>query len=103
MFFIVANAAPAGAAFHVSGLAASATAVAAWLIVLLLGIIAWFVRREIKQNDAAHDGLRSDIGELRKDVKVLLTGLARIEGYLGGAEGRVPDDRRPGDINPTAG
>ena len=36
-------------------------------IVVLLGIIAWFLRREIKNNDAAH-------AELRADVKKLLTG-----------------------------
>ena len=35
--------------------------------VVLLGIIAWFLRREIKNNDAAH-------AELRADVKRLLTG-----------------------------
>lgn len=36
-------------------------------IVVLLGIIAWFLRREIKNNDAAH-------AELRADVKRLLAG-----------------------------
>ena len=36
-------------------------------IVVLLGIIAWFLRREIKNNGAAH-------AELRADVKKLLTG-----------------------------
>ena len=36
-------------------------------IALLLGVIAWFVRREIRNNDAAHQ-------ELRADVKKLLAG-----------------------------
>ena len=43
-------------------------------IVVLLGIIAWFLRREIKNNDAAHAELRADVRELRADVKKLLTG-----------------------------
>ena len=43
-------------------------------IVVLLGIIAWFLRREIKNNDAAHAELRADVKELRADVKKLLTG-----------------------------
>ena len=36
-------------------------------IVVPLGVIAWFLRREIKNNDAAH-------AELRADVEKLLTG-----------------------------
>ncbi len=36
-------------------------------IALLLGVIAWFARREIRNNDAAHQ-------ELRADVKKLLAG-----------------------------
>lgn len=43
-------------------------------IALLLGVIAWFVRREIRNNDAAHQELRADIKELRGDVKKLLAG-----------------------------
>ena len=55
------------------------------VIALLLGLLVWFLRREIKQNDDAHknlgqrvdrvegkiDGLREDIGVLRQDVGVL--------------------------------
>ncbi|MXW34874.1 MAG: hypothetical protein F4X11_26070 [Acidobacteria bacterium] len=37
------------------------------IIAALLGVIAWFLRRELKNNDAAH-------AELRGDVKKLLTG-----------------------------
>ena len=36
-------------------------------VVLLLGVVAWFLRREIRNNDAAHQ-------ELRADVKKLLAG-----------------------------
>ena len=43
-------------------------------IALLLGVVAWFVRREIRNNDAAHRELRADIKELRGDVKKLLAG-----------------------------
>ena len=55
------------------------------VIALLLGLLVWFLRREIKQNDDAHknlgqrvdrvegkiDSLREDIGVLRQDVGVL--------------------------------
>ena len=55
------------------------------VITLLLGLLVWFLRREIKQNDEAHknlgqridrvegkiDGLRGDIGALREDIGVL--------------------------------
>ena len=55
------------------------------VIALLLGLLVWFLRREIKQNDDAHknlgqrvdrvegkiDSLREDIGGLRQDVGVL--------------------------------
>ena len=55
------------------------------VIALLLGLLVWFLRREIKQNDDAHkslgqridrvegkiDGLREDVGVLCGDVGVL--------------------------------
>jgi len=55
------------------------------IIALLLGVLVWFLRREIGQNDEAHknlgqridrvdgkiDGLREDIGILREDAGVL--------------------------------
>ena len=44
-----------------------ATSAAAWIIVALLAVIAWFVRRDIRNNDVAHT-------ELRADVKKLLEG-----------------------------
>ncbi|MCY4028784.1 MAG: hypothetical protein OXH75_20995 [Acidobacteria bacterium] len=43
-------------------------------IAVLVGVIAWFLRREIRNNDAAHRELRADIRELRGDVKKLLAG-----------------------------
>ena len=59
------------AADMVNGLDASVTAwiVTALLttITILLGMMAWFLRREITNNDKAHD-------ELRRDVKKLLEG-----------------------------
>ena len=62
MVCLFANAAPS---LSIELSAAVSFALAA--IVVLLGIIAWFLRREIKNNDAAH-------AELRADVKRLLTG-----------------------------
>lgn len=44
-----------------------AVSAAAWVIVALLAVVAWFVRREINNNDVAHT-------EMRADVKKLLTG-----------------------------
>ncbi|MYH27963.1 MAG: hypothetical protein F4018_01470 [Acidobacteria bacterium] len=55
------------------------------VIALLLGLLVWFLRREIKQNDEAHknlgqridrvegkiDRLREDVGVLREDMGVL--------------------------------
>lgn len=55
------------------------------VIALLLGLLVWFLRREIKQNDEAHrnlgqrvdrvegkiDHLREDVGVLREDIGVL--------------------------------
>ncbi len=55
------------------------------VIALLLGLLVWFLRREIKQNDEAHknfgqridrvegkiDSLREDVGVLREDVGLL--------------------------------
>ena len=50
-------------------------AAVAWAVVVSLVVIAWFLRREIRNNDAAHT-------ELRGDVKKLLEGQGRIEGLL---------------------
>ena len=63
----------------------AAVSVAAWAIAALLGIVVWFQRREVKNNDEAHT-------ELRGDVKKLLEGQGRIEGALG-----VLTSRRTGD------
>lgn len=64
----------------------TAVSVAAWAIAALLGILVWFLRREVKNNDDAHS-------ELRGDVKKLLEGQGRIEGALG-----VLTGRRTGDV-----
>ena len=66
---LVANAAPA--------ISVELGAAVAWLlgvIVVLLGIIAWFLRREITNNDKAHKELRSDVKAVESDVKKLLVG-----------------------------
>ena len=49
----------------------------AWLLgalVVLFGIIAWFLRREITRNDDAHRELRADVKVVETDVKKLLAG-----------------------------
>ncbi len=65
----------------------AAVSVAAWVIAGLLGLVVWFLRREIKNNDAAHT-------ELRGDVKKLLEGQGRIEGALGFLTAQRPDGDR---------
>lgn len=45
----------------------TAVSIAAWIIAVLFVVIAWFLRREIRNNDEAHK-------ELRADVKKLLAG-----------------------------
>jgi hypothetical protein len=69
MIGLFANAAPS---LSIELGAAVSFALAA--IVVLLGIIAWFLRGEIKNNDTVHVELRADVKELRADVKKLLTG-----------------------------
>ena len=67
-------------------------------IAILLGIVVWFLQREIKSNDEAHRQLKAGIDETRRelkadvktietDVKQLLAGQLRIEGLLEGAIG----------------
>ena len=65
----------------------TALTAAAWAMTAILagmaalaGVVAWFLKREIKNNDEAH-------AELRGDVKKLLAGQARIEGILTGRRG----------------
>ena len=61
---LVANAAPS--------ISIELGAAVAWLlgvIVILLGVIAWFLRREITNNDTAHKELRSDFKRVEADVK----------------------------------
>ena len=41
-----------------------AVSAAAWIIVALLAVIAWFVRRDIRNNDVAHTELRADVEKL---------------------------------------
>jgi hypothetical protein len=67
----------------------TAIAAAAWVITVLLagigilsGIVAYFLRRELSSNDAAHRELRGDVKTVESDVKKLLAGQGRIEGAL---------------------
>ena len=66
---LVANAAPS--------ISIELGAAVAWLlgvIAVLLGVVVWFLRREITNNDSAHKELRSDFKRVESDVKKLLTG-----------------------------
>ena len=65
------------------------TDVTAWIvpalltsITLLLGLIVWFLKREIGNNDKAHAGLRSEIQttrrELRSDVQVVESDVTKL-------------------------
>lgn len=69
----------------------AAVSAAAWVVAALLAAIggltafvAWFLRREVNNNDAAHT-------ELRRDVKKLLEAMGRIEGILTGRFQSRPD------------
>lgn len=44
--------------------------------------VAWFLRREIRNNDEAHRLLRTDVKVVEADIKQLLTGQVRVEGLL---------------------
>ena len=68
------------------------------IITLLLGMVVWFLQREIKSNDEAHKQLKTGIDETRRelktdnraietDVEQLLAGQSRIEGLLQGLLG----------------
>ena len=66
---LLANAAPS--------ISVELGAAVAWLLgalVVLFGIIAWFLRREITRNDEAHRELRADVKVVETDVKKLLAG-----------------------------
>ncbi len=66
---LLANAAPS--------ISVELGAAVAWLLgalVVLFGIIAWFLRREITRNDDAHRELRADVKVVETDVKKLLAG-----------------------------
>ncbi len=66
---LVANAAPS--------ISIELGAAVSWLLgalVVLFGIIAWFLRREITRNDEAHRELRADVKVVETDVKKLLAG-----------------------------
>lgn len=67
----------------------TAVSAAAWVITVLLagigilsGVVAYFLRRELRSNDAAHRELGGDIKAVASDVKKLLAGQGRIEGAL---------------------
>ena len=66
---LVANAAPT--------ISIELGAAVAWLLgalVVLFGVIAWFLGREITRNDDAHRELRADIKVVETHVKKLLAG-----------------------------
>ena len=64
----------------------TAVSAAAWVITILLGVLAglfgvivWFLRREIRNNDAAHQELRTDIKKLLEgDVAWIKAVMARL-------------------------
>ena len=68
----------------------AAVSAAAWtatgllgVIALLAGAVAWFLRRELANNDKAHTELRGDIKTVESDVKKLLGGdVAWIEALM---------------------
>ncbi len=67
----------------------TAVSAAAWVTTVLLaaigvlsGVVAYFLRRELKSNDAAHRALTGDVKTVASDVKKLLAGQDRIEGAL---------------------
>ena len=67
----------------------TAVAAAAWVITILLaaigilaGVVAYFLRRELKSNDAAHRALTGDVKTVESDIRRLLAGQGRIEGAL---------------------
>ena len=87
---------PAAAPAITSELSAATTAVLG-IIAVLFTVIAYFLRRELNANDAAHT-------ELRGDVKKLLAGQGRIEGTLEILTGRRRDPtRRPGAAHQQTG
>ena len=49
---------------------------------ILSEVVAYFLRRELKSNDAAHRALTGDVKTVESDVKKLLAGQGRIEGAL---------------------
>ena len=86
----------------------TAVSAAAWVITALLagigilsGVVAYFLRRELKSNDAAHRELTGDIKTVESDVKKLLAGQGRIEGALNALLNQRQDgDRRTAERQP---
>ena len=68
--FIAAAAAPPPVTIE---LPAAVTAMLG-LIAVLIAVIAYFLRRELNSNDAAHQALREDVRVVDSDVKRLLAG-----------------------------
>ena len=83
----------------------TAVSAAAWVGAVLLagigalaGLCAWFLRREIKNNDEAHRELRADVKTVESDVKKLLEGdVAWVRALLD----RAP--RQEAQLQPTNG
>ena len=51
-------------------------------VLLLLGAMLWFIRREIQQNDRAHDRLNDKVDCLQSDVTNVRVDVAKILGIL---------------------
>ena len=60
------------------------------VIALLLGLLVWFVRREIKQNDEAHKNLGQRIGRVEGKIDRLRT---VTETTLPRSRARAPESR----------
>lgn len=78
-----------------------ATSVAAWAMVVLLGVIAYFLRREIKNNDAAHAALAMKIDtvaqSLEKKIDTVAQAVAAIARDVSFLAGRQAErDRTTG-------
>ena len=52
------------------------------VIALLLGLLVWFVRREIKQNDEAHKNLGQRIGRVEGKIDRLSEVIGVLKGIL---------------------
>ena len=83
----------------------TAVSAAAWVIAVLLaaigvlsGVVAYFLRRELKSNDAAHRALTGNVKTVESDVKKLLAGQGR---YRRRAQHAPESALAPRDVSPA--